>query len=115
MGTTDRKTSGNWYIPPDHRFWLVELGFVLLVVLLAPNVYAARRTGNPALLTLGLGLGVLGAILLLVARIPLYRQRRFLTVGPRELPGVYRKLYYAAYCCLVPSIALLGALALFVR
>ncbi len=114
MGTTNRKSSGG-HIPPDHLFWLVELGLVLLVVLLAPNVYTARRTGDPVLLILGLGLGTLGVVLLLVARTPLYRQRRFLAVGPRELPGGYRKLYYAAYCCLVPSVLLLAVLALFVR
>ena len=115
MGPTNRNNSGRWNIRPDHLFWLESWGLILLTVLLAPNLLEARRTGNPALLILGLGLGTLGVLLLLMARIPLYRQRRFLTVGPRELPGVYRKLYYAAYCCLIPSTLLLGVLALYVR
>jgi hypothetical protein len=49
----------------------------------------------------------LGIFLLFFSRLPLYRQRRFWTFGPRELPAFNRKLYWLAYLFFVASILLL--------
>ncbi len=67
----------------------------------------ARAFGDKRLFHLALWLAGVGSVLLLFARMPLYRQRRFFTLGPRSLTGVHRRLYYAAYWLIIPSIALL--------
>ena len=72
----------------------------------------ATAFGDTSLFHFALGLGGIVSVLLFFARLPLYRQRRFFTLGPRSLAGVHRKLYYAAYCFIVPSVALLALLLL---
>ncbi len=56
---------------------------------------------------LGVGAGILGVLLLLLARLPLYRERRFWTVGPRELDRKHRRFYWLAYACVASSLVLL--------
>ena len=56
---------------------------------------------------MGLGLGVLGALLLLFARLPLYRERRFWTVGPRQLDQKHRRFYWLAYAFVTASLLLM--------
>jgi hypothetical protein len=53
-----------------------------------------------------LGIGSLGIFLLFFARLPLYRQHRFWTFGPRELPSLNRKLYWLSYLFVVASVLL---------
>ena len=72
----------------------------------------ATNFGDTSLLHFALWLGGIGSALLFAARLPLYRQRRFFSLGPKPLTGVHRKLYYAAYCFIVPSVALLALLLL---
>jgi len=47
-----------------------------------------------------------GALLLAVARWPLYRERRFLAVGNSHLHGWYRRVYYIAHILLWAGIIL---------
>jgi hypothetical protein len=56
----------------------------------------------------GLGAGVIGAVLLFVARLPLYKQRRFWTIGPMQLDRKLRRIYWLAYAFVVASLLLLG-------
>lgn len=56
----------------------------------------------------GLGLGCVGAILLYFARLPLYRQRRYFTFGPKALPPSHRKTYWLAYAFVIASVFLLS-------
>jgi hypothetical protein len=49
----------------------------------------------------------IGTLLLLLARMPLYRQRRFWTVGPRELDRSHRRLYWLAHIFILASMSLL--------
>ena len=44
-----------------------------------------------------LALAVTGIVLLFLARLPLYGQRKFFTFGSRGLPERTRKLYRVAY------------------
>jgi len=75
----------------------------------------AKARGDTTLFNLAVFLGGIGAVLLLIARIPLYRQHRFFTLGPRSLTGIYRRLYFTAYVFIVPSIVLLVLLLLAFR
>jgi len=105
----------NWYIPPD---WCVLLGFHLVlptVAVITAGFLIPARHGDPTLLFVAVGLGCVGIVLLFCARLPLYRQKRFFTFGPAALDGAHRKLYWAAYACIVPSILLLLVLALLWR
>jgi hypothetical protein len=111
-GQSSKKTKG-----PEDSYFPLDIAAVLAPVLLAAVlVYVtcaiswAKAFGDTSLLNLALWLGGIGAAMLLVARIPLYRQRRFFTLGPKSLAGIHRKLYYLAYLLIVPSIVLLALL-----
>ena len=82
-----------------------------LVALLASTIYLSITTrlesGEVAgLFYLALCLGVAGSILLFIARLPLYRQRKFWTFGPSQLDQQHRRFYWLSYAHLVPSICL---------
>jgi hypothetical protein len=72
----------DWYIPPDWRFILswhiftlvIPLSIVLLFLFLAR---AAR--GDTTVLWVAVTVGGIGVVLLFFARLPLYRQRKFLS------------------------------------
>jgi hypothetical protein len=102
------------YFPPDMAVVCSFLFMILAVVFVSCGLSWAKR-GDTTLFQLAMFLGVVGAILLFVARIPLYRQHRFFTLGPRSLTGIYRKLYFTAYAFIVPSIVLLVLLLLAFR
>ena len=56
----------------------------------------------------GLGAGAIGAVLLFVARLPLYKQRRFWTIGPMPLDRKHRRIYWLTYVFVVTGLLLLG-------
>ena len=99
----------DWKFPADLA---VLSGFpVLILAYLAGSFFSLINhlaTANMvALFWTGLGLGCLGIVLLYLARLPLYRQRQFLTFGPRALPPFHRKLYWSAYISVLAGILLL--------
>lgn len=72
------------------------------------------RTGDitiPVVAMLSAGIGI---VLLFLARLPLYRQRRFFAFGPKLLDESHRRLYRWAYrfICLGGLLMLLTLLAL---
>ena len=109
------KRSDDWWFPPDLATVLAPFVLILGLLYLDFGISMAKRFGDTSLFQLGLLFGLVGVVLLFFARLPLYRQRRFFTLGPRALTGVNRKLYYAAYIFLVPSVVLLAVLLAFVR
>lgn len=56
---------------------------------------------------IGLAVAAVGVPLIFYARIPLYRQRRFLTFGSRVLPESRRPFYRWGYRCVIFAVALL--------
>jgi hypothetical protein len=84
--------------------FLASLLLPFLDHLRAPNVFC--------LFWSGLGFGFSGIILLFFARLPLYRQRKFLTFGPNALPVFHRKLYWLACVAVVAAVMLLGVVCL---
>jgi len=112
MPDNDQRKKNDSYVPPDIGA-IGSLFFIMFVVLyVICGLSWAKARGDTTLFNLALFLGGVGAVLLLVARIPLYRQRRFFTLGPKSLSGVYRKLYFTAYAFIVPSVVLLVLLLL---
>jgi len=82
-------------------------GIAMLTVMLLPSTSTFQRVDVTRLFAVGLLAGFCGIILLFFARLPLYRQRRFLTFGPRELDRFHRRLYWLAYLFVLVSIGLL--------
>ena len=80
----------------------------ILAGVLLPVLSFLQGTDVIILFYTALGTGVMGSILLFLARLPLYRQRRFWTFGPSALPQFHRKLYWLAYVAVVAALLLLG-------
>ncbi len=112
MPDNDQENKNDSHFPPDMGL-LGSFFFLLLVVLYVTcGLSWAKARGDTTLFNLALFLGCAGALLLLIARIPLYRQHRFFTLGPKSLSGIYRKLYFTAYLFIVHGIVLLVLLLL---
>ena len=61
---------------------------------------------------IGLAAAAVGVSLILYAKIPLYRQRRFFTFGSAVLPESRRSFYRWGYRCVIFAVALLLCLLL---
>lgn len=94
-----KKDSLAWYVPPEVAFQLI-MPLAMLLVSLFASALLAIDLRSPTFVVVGLAVSLLGAILLFVARLPLYRQRRWFSFGPKHLTGTHRRLYFAAYVCL---------------
>jgi hypothetical protein len=113
-----RKLS-DWYVPLDVAV-IYGLPFVIIPVsvlfaMLLPLLSRARSSGDTTLLYVAFAVGAVGVILLAFARMPLYRQGRFFTFGPRALDEAHRRLYWWAYRFIVVSVLLMSLLLLFLR
>jgi hypothetical protein len=96
------------FAPPDPLLLLMLLlGLPAILVQATFNAAKEVRQGDTALFWLALGVGILGCVLLLIARWPLYRQRIYLTVGSVALPKRSRVLYKIAYTLILPAIVAL--------
>ena len=105
------KKSSDWYVPPDIAF-LFSFYFVLPIVAilsgtLLPLVAHLKSGDVVGIFYSALVLGAVGTVLLFCARLPLYRKRQFLTLGPRQLSGIHRRFYWLAYLFVAVSILLL--------
>src|SRR5271166_4207423 len=105
------KRHSDWYVPGD---WLVHFGMLVIipsmVVLgstLLPAVVRLKTADVSTLYAFGVGAGILGVLLLFIARLPLYRARRFWTIGPGQLDLKHRGYYWLAYVAVTVSLFLL--------
>jgi len=106
-----RKSNG-WQTFLEH--WAFTLPVVLGLVVGQVLTFFIRLSGVPwiwsyvgALLVGGAGIG-----LLLYAKLPLYRERRFFTFGAQALPEQRRPFYWWGYRCALFSVVLLACLLL---
>jgi hypothetical protein len=113
MENSGHKKSDRWHFPWDLRALLEPMLLVIEFVIVAPYVSLVRDRAEKALLTVALVLGGVGVVLLFFARLPLYRQRRFLNFGPQHLTGFHRRLYFVAYAFIVPCILLFLVMTMF--
>jgi hypothetical protein len=107
-----------WYFPRDWSFFLAlqALPFVsLFVASLLVWFVLGTRQGDLTFVWIAMGLAVVGILLLFLARLPLYRQGRFLTFGSRALPEWHRKVYRIAYGFIGISVILMLALLAILR
>jgi hypothetical protein len=107
-----QRKSGGWQTFLEH--WVFTLPVLLAVVVGQVLTFFTRLSGVPwlwsyagALLFGGVSIG-----LLLYAKLPLYRERRFFTFGTRAIPEQRRPFYRWGYRCAVFSVALLACLLL---
>lgn len=105
------KKSSNWYVPPDIAV-LFGLFFILPVVapiagMLLPLVARFRSGDLVGVFYAALALGAVGTVLLFIARLPLYRKRQLLSLGPGRLDSLHRKLYWTAYLFVGVGVSLL--------
>ena len=114
--TEGKQKLSDWYVPADIAFFFGLYFIVIPVALLSGKLItllsSARRSGDTTLLYSALAFGLVGTVLLFLARLPLYRQRRFFTFGPGALDKSHRKLYRWAYRFLGVSVLLLCLLLL---
>ena len=85
---------------------LFPIPFIIISGLAAvavPLLGLLRQSRWVPLYWLGIGLSILGFGLLFAARLPLYRERRFWTWGPRTLPTESRVYYRWAYRLILPG------------
>jgi hypothetical protein len=105
------KKSSNWHFPADlgcfffFWVWIAFLTFVSGGIL--PLVSMLRYGNALGIFYTAMTIAGVGTCLLFLARLPLYRQRRFWTVGPRELDRRHRQLYWLAHLFILASIGLL--------
>ena len=102
------KRDTDWcYIPPAAVPFLIIPCITVLAGMLLPVVARLRSAEVGSLYWVGVGAGAVGALLLLLARLPLYREHRFWTAGPRQLDQKHRRFYWLAYGFITASLLLL--------
>jgi hypothetical protein len=121
LGDMNKKGS-DWRLPEEVLGFLGSIFFLpviaaiaVLSAMLLPSITSLQRMDITRLFWVGFAAGISGVILLFFARLPLYRQRRFWTFGPRELDRFHRRLYWSAYLVVLASIGLLVIVWLRVR
>ena len=79
--TTSQNNKDGSHFPPDLAallgvYWIL-LPIAALSAVLFSGIQAVKSNGDLTLLWIALGLGCIGAVIMFLARLPLYRQRRF--------------------------------------
>jgi type IV secretory pathway VirB3-like protein len=83
---------------------LFRLQFLPLIAL--PVGWLLVRFGVVSLVYVAGFLALVGIVLLILARLPLYRQHRFTSFGPRHLDAQHKRLYWRGYAFIVVSLLL---------
>ncbi len=89
--------------------WWFLLMAVVAILTTQILMFFTRLSGTPWIWCYGTGLAVaaVGVFLIFYAKLPLYRQRRFLTLGSRALPESSRPLYRWGYRFVLFAVLLL--------
>jgi hypothetical protein len=121
VGVMSNKRSDN-HLPEEVLGFLSSIFFMpvipviaMLTAMLLPSVTSPRGEIITSLYWVGVAGGVFGIVLLFLARLPLYRQRRFLNFGPRGLDRIHRRLYWLAYLVVLVSMGLFAIVWLRLR
>ena len=88
-------------------FNLAPLLVGILAVMFLSLLSRLQRMDTWSVFWAGVVAGVVGVVLLFLARLPLYRRGQFLVFGPRLLDAPHRRLYYWAYVFVAISLLLL--------
>ena len=108
----DTHRSNGWQTFFEH-WWLLPIAVVAFASSQLLSFFM-RLTGKPWIWCYAIGLAVaaIGVSLVFFAKIPLYRQRRFVTFGSAALPERRRLFYHWGYRCIIFAVALLLCLLL---
>jgi hypothetical protein len=105
------KRRSDCQVPGD---WLVLFGMLVIIPSVAMlgsmllPVFGRLKTVDVRILYgLGVGAGIMGGVLLFIARLPVYKARLFWTFGPRPLDRRHRRYYWLAYAAVGVSLVLL--------
>jgi hypothetical protein len=105
-----RYGNSDWDIPKDWQAHLA-LQFGLPVILLTMGIFVPAmvnaRQGDLTLLWVAVAFAVTGVALLFFAKLPLYRQGKYLTFGSRAMPRGRRIAYRIAYGFIGASLLLM--------
>jgi hypothetical protein len=96
------------HFPPD-LWWVLGMPFTALVAVFAAS-WLPPLHGAGWLWAAGISFGIalVGATLLLIAKLPLYRQGRYFSLGIRALPESSRGYYrWGCGCSIVGCVLLL--------
>jgi hypothetical protein len=99
-----------WKISQDILFTLVLCASPIIGVTFLASFFhgiANARQGNPTIYWIAFSLAVFGLVLLFFAKLPLYRQGKFLTFGSKELPDKYKGIYRIAYYSIGVSLVIM--------
>ena len=99
-------------MPPDILAWLTIPMVAVFTILVVNAGQILRWRPLVGIYLVALGFAVVGIVLLALAKLPLYRQRRFFSFGSRFLDSPHRRLYRLAYGMVAASIVLLLLLIL---
>jgi hypothetical protein len=95
------------------HWWFLSIA---IIAILTSQILAffTGLSGTPWIwcYSIGLAVAAVGVLLIFYAKLPLYRQRRFLTFGSRALPESRRSFYRWGYRCVLFAVALLLCLFL---
>jgi len=104
-----------WIWPPADQ-WLTVWGlFLVTLIAILSGVFLSfisTPTGAIWCYITALAMAAVGVSLVVYAKLPLYRQRRFLTFGSGSLPESRRPFYRWGYVCVALAVALLFCLIL---
>ena len=112
MGKNRQEKEFVW--PPPYPWFTVCGALVVIAVISALAqillfFMSLHGTRWIAVFAIGLGLATIGAGLIFFAKLPLYRERHFLTFGAKALPEARRPYYRWGYCCVgLGQLLLLG-------
>jgi hypothetical protein len=105
------KPNPNRYVPTD---WLWHIGMLVIIPcvalmasILLPIVSLLKTADVTTLYASGLAMGVIGVLILFIARLPLYRAGHLWTLGPRQLDRKHRCCYGFSYVLVAVSLLLL--------
>ena len=107
-----RSQSNGWQTFLEHWWFLI----IPVIAIITSQVleFFTSLSGTPWIWCYGVGLfaAAVGVSLIFYAKLPLYRQRRFLTFGSRALPDSSRLFYRWGYRCVLFAVTLLLCLFL---
>lgn len=98
----------------DMAFVIMLPTIAILAGLVTPALSKARH-GDSTLFIVALTLVFVGLVLLSVAKLPLYREKRFFTIGVEPLPESCRKVYRAAWVFTATGLLILLLLNVLIR
>jgi hypothetical protein len=108
---TMSKRRSDWFVPGDlfalFGMMVIIPSVAVLGSMLLPMFGRLKTADAENLYTLGVAIGFLGVLFLFIARLPLYRARRFRTIGPGQLDATHRCYYWLGYAAVFVSLVLL--------